>query len=124
MSVNPVIRAVLSLLILSAAVCAGVLFFAFPAHSAAACTKVDVIRADLLSRGITQDAIYTLEGARQVSDYSKAMGLQIPDDSEPTAMFFVENDAVTFISASWRRIVSGTPKSSRQRCINGPSRSQ
>ena len=92
-----------------------------PAHAAGACVKVELLVKQATEEyHINPDAIYTLQGAGQVSDYAKFMGITLPDDSQPTGLLFVEAEAyviVGIIEVDCIRYSARVPTEAHKRAI-------
>jgi hypothetical protein len=53
------------------------------------CVPVDEIKAQLMSAGVDEDRIEVTEGAGFVNDYTRYLGVGIPDGSEPSGAIFI-----------------------------------
>lgn len=76
----------------AAVICGVVALVLLPtaAHSAEACTSVEVIKKQALDSGLSTDNVYILAGAKQANIYANNLGLIFPDDSQPTGWLFIE----------------------------------
>ncbi len=91
-------RLILALLFAVGAAACVIVALSMPAHAADACVKVELLVKQATEEyHINPDAIYTLQGAGQVSDYAKFMGITLPDDSQPTGLLFVEAEAYVIV---------------------------
>lgn len=61
------------------------------------CAPVPLIESQLLAMGVTPDQIEIINDVGFINDYTRALGVGIPDGSEPSGILFVRgNDVVRF----------------------------
>lgn len=85
---HPRVKLWLIAIAFSAAAC-GLFAALSPAHSAEACTSVEVIKKSLTEQGAPLSAMVTLRGAKQVNLYADAVGLVLTNGLKATGLLFV-----------------------------------
>ena len=80
---------------LSALVLLAMIAVATPAYAqAGVCVPLEDVRDQLAVAGVDEDRIVVMEGADFVNDYTRHLGVGIPDGSEPSGAIFIIMDHV------------------------------
>ena len=72
--------------------------FSMPAVAAPVCATIESNRAEAATLGVPAENIVVVDDIMFINDYTKALGLPIPDDSQPQYMMFIALNGQVYIA--------------------------